>query len=120
MATEHDDVPFGERLRTFRKRKLWTQADLAARAHKSLETIKRLEQAKHTRPHLSTIKGLADALELAEDERGLLLRAAGYGPRATPDTQGGWGSLSGDVLNPDGMWLSWRVPRYQDPRGRIP
>jgi predicted ATPase/DNA-binding XRE family transcriptional regulator len=52
-----------------------TQEDLAARAGLSAKGISDLERGARRRPHPHTVRALADALELSEDERASLLAA---------------------------------------------
>jgi transcriptional regulator with XRE-family HTH domain len=52
----------GRRIEEARRRKLWTQAELAERANVSLITVTRLENDASTNPRMSTIKAIAMAL----------------------------------------------------------
>ena len=69
------DAPFGTRLRRVREAAGLTQEDLAARAGLSAKGISDLERGARRRPHPHTVRALADALELSEDERASLLAA---------------------------------------------
>jgi predicted ATPase/DNA-binding XRE family transcriptional regulator/predicted negative regulator of RcsB-dependent stress response len=69
------DAPFGARLRRVREAAGLTQEDLAARAGLSAKGISDLERGARRRPHPHTVRALADALELSEDERSSLLAA---------------------------------------------
>lgn len=71
-----DERSFGYQLRRYRLAALLTQEQLAERAHLSYCTISDLERgAKHT-PRRDTVLLLADALELAPQERATLIAAA--------------------------------------------
>jgi transcriptional regulator with XRE-family HTH domain len=56
-------VYVGERLRQLRERKALRQEDLAALAGIGKNTVNRLEKNR-TEPHMSTVRKLADALEV--------------------------------------------------------
>ncbi|WP_223198723.1 ATP-binding protein [Solihabitans fulvus] len=75
-------VRFGEVLREFRLRAVWTQEALAARAGVSAHAVSVLEAGRR-RPRLSTMVRLADALELDADDRDRLIASAG-----TPSSAG--------------------------------
>jgi len=55
---------FGERLERMRRRRLMTQADLAAKAGISLIQVARLENQATANPRASTIRALAEALDV--------------------------------------------------------
>jgi transcriptional regulator with XRE-family HTH domain len=76
------DRPFGARLRRVREAAGLTQEDLAARAGLSAKGISDLERGARRRPRPHTVRALADALELSEDERASLLATVPSG--ATP------------------------------------
>jgi tetratricopeptide (TPR) repeat protein/transcriptional regulator with XRE-family HTH domain len=67
---------FGAMLRRFRQRALLTQDELAIRTGLSPRTIRRLETAKLRRPRASTVRVLADQLQLTGDEQEALVAAA--------------------------------------------
>src|SRR3712207_9033530 len=71
--TGRQDSPFGVRLRQVREAAGLTQEDLAARAGLSAKGISDLERGARRRPHPQTVRALAGALELSEDERASLL-----------------------------------------------
>jgi predicted ATPase/DNA-binding XRE family transcriptional regulator len=73
-VSEHDDS-FGARLRRLRKDAGLTQQELAERAGLSLNAVNGLERGvrKHLYPH--TVRSLAEALGLSEEERSSLLAA---------------------------------------------
>lgn len=67
---------FGEMLQRHRVAAGLTQEELAERARLSARGISDLERGVKTRPHLATIRQLAEALALSEEERDELQRAA--------------------------------------------
>src|SRR3712207_5779243 len=73
--TGRQDSPFGVRLRRVREAAGLTQEDLAARAGLSAKGISDLERGARRRPHPHTVRALADALELSEEDRASLLAA---------------------------------------------
>ena len=96
-VTRGQDAPFGTRLRRLREGAGLTQEELAARADLSLRGLSDLERGKRRRPHPHTVRSLADALELSDDERasffaavpkrgeaGGAASAAGSGPLVLP------------------------------------
>src|SRR3712207_7006092 len=73
--TGRQDSPFGVRLRQVREAAGLTQEDLAFRAGLSAKGISDLERGARRRPHPHTVRSLADALEISEDERASLFAA---------------------------------------------
>ena len=67
------NAPFGTLLKRLREASGLTQEELAARAALSAKGISDLERGARRRPHPQTVRALADALELSEDERASLL-----------------------------------------------
>ena len=67
---------FGALVRALRHRAYLSQEQLAARAELSERTVRNLEAGRVRSPHASTVRLLADALELAEPERERWLAAA--------------------------------------------
>jgi transcriptional regulator with XRE-family HTH domain len=55
---------FGGRLREARRRKVWRQEDLAAASGVAVVTISRLESGHGEAPRQSTVRKLADALDV--------------------------------------------------------
>jgi transcriptional regulator with XRE-family HTH domain len=55
------------RLKEWRERRLLTQRELAAKAGMSAGQVNRIERGVH-RPRLSTIRRLAEALDVSPDE----------------------------------------------------
>lgn len=74
-ATSGQDVPFGAILRRLREVAGLTQEELAARAELSARAIAALERGERRRPYPHTVRSLADALELGDDERASLFAA---------------------------------------------
>ena len=73
--TRGQDAPFGARLRRLREAAALTQEELAQRAGLTAKGISDLERGARRRPYPHTVRSLADALELAEDERAALFAA---------------------------------------------
>lgn len=59
-----EEPPFGRRLSRFRSRARLTQQQLADRTGLGFATIASLEQGSRSDPRLSTLKALADALNV--------------------------------------------------------
>jgi transcriptional regulator with XRE-family HTH domain len=70
------DGSFGALLQAFRHRAYLSQEQLAARAELSERTVRNLEAGRVRSPRNTTVRLLADALELAEPEREGWLAAA--------------------------------------------
>src|SRR3712207_9226366 len=92
------DLTFGSRLRRLREAAGLTQEELALRAGLSPRAISALERGERQRPYLHTVRTLAEALELSEEERASLLAtlprggaapATLSGPTAADDQVGG-------------------------------
>jgi transcriptional regulator with XRE-family HTH domain len=78
------DGSFGALLQAFRHRAYLSQEQLAARAELSERTVRNLEAGRVRSPRSTTVRLLADALELAEPEReGWLAAARGANGRPT-------------------------------------
>jgi predicted ATPase/transcriptional regulator with XRE-family HTH domain len=75
MATSRRS-PFGQLLRRLRLAAGLSQEDLAERAGLSVRGISSLESGQRTAPRLETVRMLADALALGDDERATLLVTA--------------------------------------------
>jgi transcriptional regulator with XRE-family HTH domain len=69
------DSPFGVRLRRLREAAGLTQEELASRAGLAAKNISDLERGERKRPYPHTVRSLADALELSEEERAALFAA---------------------------------------------
>jgi transcriptional regulator with XRE-family HTH domain len=86
VDNEIEAVAFGTRLRRLRKAAGLSQEELASRAGLSAKAISSLERGARKRPYPHTGRSLADALELAEDERASLLEAVQRGCVGAPAT----------------------------------
>src|SRR5580658_1231322 len=75
---------FGELLRRLRIAASLTQEALADRCRISPATVAAIEQGRRKAPRLSTVKLIADALELSAADREMLARAADRGNAAAP------------------------------------
>src|SRR5215213_1576680 len=75
-AMSDDPASFGDMLRRLRSAAGLSQEDLAERAGLSRNGISNLERGATPAPRLETVRLLADALELSEDDRATLLAAA--------------------------------------------
>ncbi len=69
-------MAFGQLLRQLRTAAALSQEDLADRSGLSRNGISNLERGLHPEPHLESVRMLADALALGDDERAALLAAA--------------------------------------------
>lgn len=67
---------FGARLRRLREAAGLTQEELALRAGVSPHAVGALERGQRRRPYPHTVRALAEALDLSEDERNALINAA--------------------------------------------
>jgi transcriptional regulator with XRE-family HTH domain/tetratricopeptide (TPR) repeat protein len=74
----------------------WSQNELAERAGLSLNGLSAIERGIRHRPHPRTLRALAAALGLSEDDRRRLLEAAA----GSTDGQDTLGPLSGDAVTP--------------------
>lgn len=68
-------LSFGERLRRLREAAGLTQEELAGRAGLTSNAISDLERGRRRRPYPHTVRSLADALGLSEEERAALVAA---------------------------------------------
>src|SRR5262245_35413779 len=82
MATAQP-LSFGALLRRYRRGAQLTQAQLAQRAGLSVDAIAALEHGRRRWPHADTLALLAEALELAPEQRRQLTGAARRPPTAT-------------------------------------
>jgi predicted ATPase/DNA-binding XRE family transcriptional regulator len=74
-ASLEQDVPFGTRLQRLRETAGLTQEELAEKADLSAKGISDLERGERRRPYPHTVRALADALKLSEDERTAFIAA---------------------------------------------
>ncbi len=77
-GASEQDAPFGARLRRAREVASLSQEELAGRAGLTPNAVGSLERGEHRHPYPATVRALADALGLTEDERAAL---AGSVPR---------------------------------------
>ena len=68
-------TPFGPRLRRLRESAGLTQEELGSRAGLTAKAISALERGERKRPYPHTVRSLADALKLSEQERAVLTEA---------------------------------------------
>jgi predicted ATPase/DNA-binding XRE family transcriptional regulator len=80
-----DAVTFGEVLRQFRMASALSQEALAARAGLSLRGLSDLERGVRRTPYLATVRQLAEALGLSDEDRRVLLTAARAGTPSGSD-----------------------------------
>jgi transcriptional regulator with XRE-family HTH domain len=88
---------FGELLRRYRVAAMLTQEGLAARAGLSLRAVSDLERGVKSRPHIYTVRALAEALGLEGTARAAFEAARGYGTGPSGATSG----LSGERASPN-------------------
>ena len=69
------DLTAGELIRTHRKRKHWSQHELAVRVACTSTTIHRIEAGQNCAA--STMSRIVQALELSDEDAALVLRRAG-------------------------------------------
>jgi predicted ATPase/transcriptional regulator with XRE-family HTH domain len=74
-VTRAQNAPFGAQLRRLRQTAGLTQEELAARAGLAAKNISDLERGERRYPYPHTVRSLADALELSEEERTALFAA---------------------------------------------
>src|SRR3712207_1946926 len=83
LSARSEQVPsFGARLRQLREAAGLTQEELAGRAGLTRNAISALERGERRRPYPHTVRVLADALDLSDDERTTLAAAV---PRQDED-----------------------------------
>jgi transcriptional regulator with XRE-family HTH domain len=78
------DLTFGSRLRGLREGAGLTQEELALRAGLSPRAISALERGERQRPYPHTVRTLAEALGLTEEERASLLATLQGAPPLLP------------------------------------
>src|SRR6478672_4277869 len=96
MATSDGPGRFAVLLQRYRVAAGLSQEELAERAGLSRRGISDLERARRRRPHLATVRRIADALELDDHVRAALLDAASGPPRSTRGSQ--------PAFSPIGEW----------------
>src|SRR5439155_2972542 len=90
----HTPSAFGELLRRYRVAATLTQEELAARAGLSARAVSDLERGAKCRPHPSTVRLLAEALELAGSARVAFEAARGRGTATSAATVEAVGSAA--------------------------
>ncbi|MGW4238336.1 helix-turn-helix domain-containing protein [Streptomyces sp. NPDC004749] len=80
---------FGTVLRRLREKTGLTQDELEVRSTVSVSTIRGLETGKRSNPRMTTVRRLADALDLRGEDREELLRAAVPGQRGGSESTAG-------------------------------
>jgi len=85
-ATPEQGASFGMQLRRFREAAGLTQEELASRAGLSAMAVSVLERGERRRPYPHTVRSLADALSLSEDERASLIAAVPKRDTTAPKT----------------------------------
>ena len=90
VGNETRNLAFGTRLRRYREAAGLTQEELASRANLSAKAISSLERGARRRPYPHTVRSLAEALGLSEDERAALLASV---PREGGDPLTAQGTL---------------------------
>jgi len=118
------DGSFGAILQAFRHRAYLSQEQLAARAELSERTVRNLEAGRVRSPRTTTVRLLADALELAEPERKSWLAAAREANRqpAEPGPPGAGGPaqvpglvivalLTGDAQNASAFAIACQIDK---------
>jgi predicted ATPase/DNA-binding XRE family transcriptional regulator len=95
-----DDDSFGTRLRGLRKEAGLTQQELAQRAGLSLNAVNALERGVRKHPYPHTVKTLADALDLSEEDRASLLAAVPGRGKPAAKVAGPASALEGTLPSP--------------------
>ncbi len=83
-TTPRPDVSFGAHLRRLREKAGLTQEELASRAGLTPHAVSALERGQRKRPYPHTVRSLAGALGLSEDERVTLLATVPKRDAAAP------------------------------------
>lgn len=84
-----EEQTFGALLRTLREAAGLTQEELAARAHLTVHAVSALERGLRTRPYPSTVRSLAAALAISDEQRAVLLAAVANRARTTTPAANG-------------------------------
>ena len=120
MGRGTEAVPFGTRLRRLRESAGLTQEELAAEAGLTARGISDLERGVRKRPYPHTVRSIAGALNLSEDDRATLLasvprRSSIAAPATASETEplpapstslvGRERELGDDLLGPGGAGL---------------
>ena len=97
-ATPGRGASFGKRLRRLRAAAGLTQEELASRAALSATAVSVLERGERRRPYPHTVRSLADALGLSQDERASLLAAVPKRDAPAPENRSPNPGLPGSTL----------------------
>src|SRR5215210_6102215 len=92
-----EETPFGERLRRLREKAGLTQEELASRAGLTAKAVSALERGERKRPYPHTVRSLAEALGLSEEERTALAASV---PRRSTETPVSSAAVPADVPEP--------------------
>ena len=96
-TTPRPSDSFGAHLRRLREEAGLTQEELAARAGLTPHAVSALERGERKRPYPHTVRSLAEALELYEDERATLIAAV---PKRESASHRGSGAISESTTLP--------------------
>ncbi|WP_199041723.1 tetratricopeptide repeat protein [Glycomyces salinus] len=110
-AGEREPEPeFGAVLKEYRERAGLTQRDLAERSDVSLAAIRDMEQGRSRRPRRESVRGLAAALELPDQDVARLFRAVfgASGPVAAAPVEPSTAARKGTTLGVLGPLTVWR------------
>jgi transcriptional regulator with XRE-family HTH domain len=113
---------FGDLFRRYRDVAGLTQEELARKAGVSVPTVSNLERGRSRTPYRATVRSLASALELSEEDRaGLLAAALGTSPEPAagsdgPATRTGRPVVEGNFL---GALPSKRLVGRKEELGRV-
>jgi predicted ATPase/DNA-binding XRE family transcriptional regulator len=92
-----EETSFGERLRRLREEAGLTQEELASEAGLTAKAVSALERGERKRPYPHTVRSLAEALELSEEERSALAASV---PRRSAETRVSSAAVPADVPEP--------------------
>jgi predicted ATPase/DNA-binding XRE family transcriptional regulator len=101
------NLTFGSQLRRLREAAGLTQEELALRAGLSPRAISALERGERQRPYPYTVRALAEALELSEEQRTTLLASV---PRSSDTTYSSHRDIRAGQLPASETPLEYRLP----------
>ncbi|MDG4821757.1 tetratricopeptide repeat protein [Asanoa sp. WMMD1127] len=110
MVDDPGTAPLAALLRAWRERALLTQEQLAERTGLGVRTIRRLETSRLHQPHSGSLRLLADALGLSDEERTLLAVTA----RGQPAPPAPAGPAPPRQLPPDIAGFAGRTEQLAD------
>jgi LuxR family maltose regulon positive regulatory protein len=119
--SDREETAFGARLRQRRREAGLSQAALAERASLSPAAVAALEQGQRRRPHPHTVRRLADALGLSEDEQAALFQVDSplAAPRASPAPAWTGPSPSTPLIGREGELAAVTDLLLSTPRARL-